>query len=303
MFLVTHAETGNGEISVLPVDRKLPAAQWMQLGSTRTTMKGPTPFWNIKSHSKPFHQFSGGPVASLARPLAAHAGRSLGASPVAKGPTSTLSHPPSASNIPVIPSPPTGAGVGPVPVSVAPSASTQPRLPPGWKQFAAASGQPYYHNEVTNQTTWTLPQGEGHTDASQVVSNASNRSSPPVPGASSGVSSSNVWIEYQNEEGKSYYHNKVNRQTTWDRPEGPDVAVVQAKDFQPRSTTAGYPGAIKATQQAAQAPVQAAPAASTGSASEEEIWYKAVDPKGRTYYYTAQNKVAWQLKPGANLVE
>jgi transcription elongation regulator 1 len=58
---------------------------------------------------------------------------------------------------------------------------------------------------------------------------------PPVmPPSSSGVSqggpppimSGEVWIETKAGDGKSYYYNARTRETTWDKPSGPNITVI-----------------------------------------------------------------------------
>lgn len=56
---------------------------------------------------------------------------------------------------------------------------------------------------------------------------------PPVMPPSSGVPqgphsimSGEVWIETKAGDGKSYYYNARTRETTWDKPSGPNITVI-----------------------------------------------------------------------------
>ncbi|KAI5954838.1 PRP40 [Candida theae] len=65
-----------------------------------------------------------------------------------------------------------------------------------WEQLKTEDGQVYYYNKETEETSWTLPEGE---EAS--------------------VSSSG-WQEYTTDDGKTYYYNESTGETTWDKPDG-----------------------------------------------------------------------------------
>lgn len=52
---------------------------------------------------------------------------------------------------------------------------------------------------------------------------------PPNSGVPQGpppIMSGEVWIETKAGDGKSYYYNARTRETTWDKPSGPNITVI-----------------------------------------------------------------------------
>ena len=41
------------------------------------------------------------------------------------------------------------------------AAVSTPALPPNWRSAKAADGKEYYFNELTGETSWTFPSGNG----------------------------------------------------------------------------------------------------------------------------------------------
>eukprot|EP00397_Hematodinium_sp_SG-2012_P017973 GEMP01018393.1.p1 GENE.GEMP01018393.1~~GEMP01018393.1.p1 ORF type:complete len:529 (+),score=92.10 GEMP01018393.1:26-1588(+) len=66
-------------------------------------------------------------------------------------------------------------------------------LPYGWVEYTQNSnGRPYYHNALSNETTWEKP----------------SREPPLEPG----------WVAYEDDKGRKYYHQIATNEVTWIRP-------------------------------------------------------------------------------------
>lgn len=67
-------------------------------------------------------------------------------------------------------------------------------------------------------------------------------------------STSEIWVETKTNEGKSYYYNARTRETTWTKPEGPNVKVISQDQVEAmaQAATAGNiaPGTTTAAQAA-----------------------------------------------------
>lgn len=68
----------------------------------------------------------------------------------------------------------------------------------GWQALQDDEGRTYYYNSESQETSWTLPEGEV------------------------------VWTVYTTDEGKDYYYNEATGETTWDKPE-----VLKQKEEKP----------------------------------------------------------------------
>ena len=69
---------------------------------------------------------------------------------------------------------------------------------PIWEQLKTEDGQTYYYNKETEETSWTLPEGE------------------------EAVVSTSGWQEYTTDDGRTYYYNESTGETTWDKPAEPE---------------------------------------------------------------------------------
>ena len=82
----------------------------------------------------------------------------------------------------------------------APASSRAPALPPGWAAIADASGNTYYYNESTQETTWVQPQDP----ELQPVATESE-----LPAG---------WSSADDGAGNTYFINEKTGETTWNRP-------------------------------------------------------------------------------------
>ncbi|XP_059811683.1 rho GTPase-activating protein 27 isoform X2 [Hypanus sabinus] len=85
-----------------------------------------------------------------------------------------------------------------------------------------ASGQPFYYNPVTGQTTWDCPFDTLESREQQASSSRSSSISIPLA----------VWETHFDEvSGQPYYYNPETRETTWERPEQQEPDTMDREDI------------------------------------------------------------------------
>lgn len=106
-----------------------------------------------------------------------------------------------------------------------------PSLPPGWEQVTdPATGQPYYWNRNTNETSWSLPSGPGAASSSPAPSSSHAPEPSAGPACGGGAAAGGApsaaggelpegWEQANDpSSGKPYYYNRASGQTTWEPP-------------------------------------------------------------------------------------
>jgi len=102
-----------------------------------------------------------------------------------------------------------------------------------WNQVQGEDGKTYYHNTVTNETSWTDPRASTG-PAPPTYSQQAPMAAVPVPGSANGADDVPVgtavqpqaassalpadWTEVQDPTGQTYYHNTATNETSWQRP-------------------------------------------------------------------------------------
>ncbi|XP_017130665.1 transcription elongation regulator 1 isoform X2 [Drosophila elegans] len=98
------------------------------------------------------------------------------------------------------------------------------------KPFNAFSGRPigeHSAREHTPQQQALQQQQQTQQQPQQPVQVQQQQTQQqPPPGANGVAGPPEIWVETKAEDGRSYYYHAVTRETTWTRPEGPDVKIM-----------------------------------------------------------------------------
>lgn len=106
-----------------------------------------------------------------------------------------------------------------------------------------------------------------------------------------GTASANTWLEYKDDtDGRPYYFNEATKETTWTRPEGDDVVIVDAET--------GMAGSSSNSGEAA-----AAVDGTRADADGKIVWEMYADPTdARVYYYNpVTHETEWEEPVGDNV--
>ncbi|XP_062893564.1 rho GTPase-activating protein 27-like isoform X2 [Mobula hypostoma] len=103
-----------------------------------------------------------------------------------------------------------------------------------------ASGQPFYYNPVTGETTWDCPFNTLESREQQASSSLNSSISIPLAG----------WETHFDEvSGQPYYYNPATRETTWERPEQQEPDTMDREDIlrdqRPPTPEQDYPELIE----------------------------------------------------------
>lgn len=141
-----------------------------------------------------------------------------------------------------------------------------------------STGQTYYYNKATNETSWEDPKGSAM--VAEIGSTASDWIETPDPTT-----------------GKTYYYNSVTQETSWEKPDGvkseEEAASGWAEVVDPSSGQTYY------YNQNTQETAWEKPVALTKSSDDSHAgsdWSKTIDPtSGQTYYYNhVTQETSWE---------
>lgn len=91
-------------------------------------------------------------------------------------------------------------------------------LPPDWTEHKdPTTGKTYYYNKLTKETTWTKPAPKLAATAPLAPGAPKAPAAPGAPPAPGGLPPD--WTEHKDPvTGKTYYYNKLTKETTWEKP-------------------------------------------------------------------------------------
>ncbi|EEQ43229.1 conserved hypothetical protein [Candida albicans WO-1] len=75
-----------------------------------------------------------------------------------------------------------------------------------WEELRTETGEVYYYNYKTNETSWTLPETEETLPVSEKQETITTSTT------------TGKWEEYTTDDGKKYYYNAITGETTWEKP-------------------------------------------------------------------------------------
>ncbi|EDV93807.1 GH18087 [Drosophila grimshawi] len=120
-----------------------------------------------------------------------------------------------------------GAGVGcqdgPNGVAIASENQNQPSDVHWSKPFNAFSGRPIGEHTQMKQQQPQQPQQQQQ-QAAVAIQHLAN--TQPLSGVNGVAQPPEIWVETKAEDGRSYYYHAVTRETTWTRPDGPNVKIM-----------------------------------------------------------------------------
>jgi curved DNA-binding protein CbpA len=106
-------------------------------------------------------------------------------------------------------------------------------LPNGWVEgFDPNYGRPYYFHKPTRRSSWTKPDPieDDNDEASTASSFRRSQVSGSQQGSQQAISRFNDWLEvYSSDFGRSFFFNKVTRESTWTDPRVTKTAQIESK--------------------------------------------------------------------------
>ncbi|GAM22792.1 hypothetical protein SAMD00019534_059670 [Acytostelium subglobosum LB1] len=110
-----------------------------------------------------------------------------------------------------------------------------------WIEHLTNDGRRYYHERISNVTSWTKPNAPFQTLEQYKALNKHQQQPPQkqLQHHQQQQPPQQVWIEHITAEGKRYYHEKISNITSWTRPNAPYQTIDEYTPVQVGSATAG----------------------------------------------------------------
>jgi hypothetical protein len=193
-----------------------------------------------------------------------------------------------------------------------------------WSAFRDDSGQIYYHNNKTNETSWEPPPNdepyhpvgeaeEGEKQGEEVANddiddkndNDNDENDDENENDNEAVTAKTVgdWIEYMDDEkGKPYYYNQVTNETVWERPTDFDTVTSNEEAVEPNNedgddnnvTSPGHDSPKSSPIHDDQQDDDDHPADSADDVSGSN-WVEHKDDEGRSYFYNEKTEeTVWE---------
>jgi hypothetical protein len=212
----------------------------------------------------------------------------------------------------------------------------QPSLPEGWTEAEdPTSGQIYYYNSITQETSWERPAGE---EPESIYNAVTEEEGEGVHGSESAEAESDGeaetisaeesilpeqtqqtslpegWTEAEDPStGQFYYYNSITQETSWERPAGEDPERIYnaatREEEEAVAESVERESDCEVTDVSTKSNEEEETAISTGEEqgleetqkeSLPEGWTEVVDPStGLTYYYNSNTQVtSWERPAG-----
>lgn len=183
-------------------------------------------------------------------------------------------------------------------------------LPDDWQEsLDPASGNPFYYNSKTGESSWTrpaAPEPAPATSSSAQPAAASSQAATQAGGLAEG------WTEHVDPgSGKTFYYKVATGETSWTKPEAPQEQT-PAESSAPASdwaehvdpgtgNTFYYNAKTGETSWTNPEPAKSAAATATPAAAADEDWQESIDPaSGNPFYYNPKTGETSWTKPAAS---
>ena len=160
-----------------------------------------------------------------------------------------------------------------------------------WSAFRDDSGQIFYHNSKTDETSWDQPPKD---ESFNPVEEEKEETTSGADQAETEPSDTGEWAKYMDEDkGEPYYFNTMTQETVWEKPAG-FVGGGSTAKMSPKITSKE---AVSTKTTKAKTESQEAGAPDIAAAAATGDWMEIQDDEGRTYYYNSKTEATSWDRP------